>query len=448
MSGPAISQAYHYAFPSELRKEAGGPSLRLATSGGTEEHPWFFRGRLVSPRRTTGLLLGVSKISGTRFYTPPNMLARILAAADPVVTSSRDRLRFESFSACCSTYARVDMLPEATDGEVMSLGTTNVDFNGPMRAALAQVTESDAVRISVGADRVELERQGQPVVERKVTLPVRWLKGFVEVQAYQARMKLAFEAEGGEARRFLRALPRQATRNSPAAVESVGRGLRLTFREGVSTVPVVGTERLRPLEVLSADTRKLRIYSDGAASAWELVFDDARFVLVLSPEPSRGFSGEGQALASLARPAVQSAAAKVHARLRWDSRIDLDLLSKQTGEDRQTIATALAALGTRGIVGYDLAEEAYFHRELPFDLDLVEQLHPRLKDARELVQEGAVIRGSEEWQIRSKDVTHRVRITDQGPSCTCPWYGKHEGRRGPCKHVLAAQLFEGPDDPR
>ncbi|MDR1635525.1 MAG: SWIM zinc finger domain-containing protein [Bifidobacteriaceae bacterium] len=25
-------------------------------------------------------------------------------------------------------------------------------------------------------------------------------------------------------------------------------------------------------------------------------------------------------------------------------------------------------------------------------------------------------------------------------TCTCPWYGRHHGARGPCKHVLAATL--------
>ncbi len=29
---------------------------------------------------------------------------------------------------------------------------------------------------------------------------------------------------------------------------------------------------------------------------------------------------------------------------------------------------------------------------------------------------------------------------DDGWTCTCPWYGKHHGDRGPCKHVLAVQL--------
>jgi hypothetical protein len=98
-------------------------------------------------------------------------------------------------------------------------------------------------------------------------------------------------------------------------------------------------------------------------------------------------------------------------------------------------------------VGFDLAEGGYFHRALPFDLDLVESLHPRLAAARKLVAAGAVARGRDgEVRVTSGDIVHRVRITDTGTVCTCAWYGKHRNERGPCKHILAAELAcEGHD---
>ena len=46
------------------------------------------------------------------------MLAAILRAADPVVTSNGDRLRFESFSACCGVYARLDVMAAGLDAGV------------------------------------------------------------------------------------------------------------------------------------------------------------------------------------------------------------------------------------------------------------------------------------------------------------------------------------------
>jgi hypothetical protein len=126
MSGPALDYVYRYPQPSQLA-DAG---LLLATCGapGAEAPPpFFFRGTLAQPRVIADLLLALSRVVGSRFHIPPAMLARILREADPVVTVSEDRLRFEGFSACCSTYARADLLPEALDGTMLAHGTTNVD---------------------------------------------------------------------------------------------------------------------------------------------------------------------------------------------------------------------------------------------------------------------------------------------------------------------------------
>ena len=64
------------------------------------------------------------------------MVAQILRAADPVVTLDGERLRVESFSQCCGVYARADFLPDFLVADAIGKGTTNVDFNPPMRAAL------------------------------------------------------------------------------------------------------------------------------------------------------------------------------------------------------------------------------------------------------------------------------------------------------------------------
>ncbi len=185
-----------------------------------------------------------------RFHVPASMLQRILMLADPVVTSSEERLRFEGFSACSSTYARVDLLPDAVAGETVGRGTTNVDFNPAMLAALARLRDADVVQLSVGSDEVKLSDAKGQVVERKVALPVRWLKGFVEVQSYQARMQLVHDVSGVEALRFLRSLPRTKTKH-PAWIVPAGRGLRLSQQPAADGVRVAGLQRLRVLEGLA-----------------------------------------------------------------------------------------------------------------------------------------------------------------------------------------------------
>ena len=138
---------------------------------------------------------------------------------------------------------------------------------------------------------------------------------------------------------------------------------------------------------------------------------------------------------------------QVHASLKWNARIEPDALAMASPFDRETITAALGVLGARGLVGYDLAEGAYFHRELPFDLDKVEALQPRLLDARKLIQSGGVrierndsTTGQVEAAVQGTEVEHIVRIGQYGERCTCPWYAKHRNERGPCKHILAVQI--------
>jgi len=255
------------------------------------------------------------------------------------------------------------------------------------------------------------------------------------------------EVSGIEARRFLRSLPRMKTHRQANWVVPIGRGLRLTQREFRDGVRVAGLERLRVLEGLAHRANQMRVYRDQGtgASAWELEFHDSRFHVVLSPEVWRGFSGEGQALRSLASAGREEILASIRAQLRWQAVVDADELLASCESDAEAVLDALAVLGTRGLVGYDLGEGCYFHRELPFDLSQVEKLQPRLLNARKLVLDGKVRITSRsddriEALVAGSGVEHRVRFFEGEARCTCPWFAKHQGHRGPCKHVLAAEI--------
>src|SRR3954447_13717423 len=112
----AVEQAYAYLAPSRLASTGESSERTLATSGGREAHPHFFSGFLGAPRQTAQALLVVAEMARTRYYEPPQMIAARILAADPVVTSNVDRLRFESFSACAGVYARLDLEPELLEG--------------------------------------------------------------------------------------------------------------------------------------------------------------------------------------------------------------------------------------------------------------------------------------------------------------------------------------------
>jgi hypothetical protein len=455
MSG-GTAQSYRYLRPSALLADGSGGDLCLETSGGrtasgSAEHPRFFTGFLTEPEQAAKGLLSVAAVARARYYVP--MTAQRLAEMlDPVVTSNGDRLRFESFSGCCGVYARLDVLGGGLDGDLLDRGTTNVDVNLPLRDALARVGGGEPLHLSVGPDDLTVTTLDDSVVERKVTLPTRWLRGFAEVQASSATMDLRAEIDAVEARRFLRSLPGGSNRGALWAVPS-GRTLRLTTRPVPGAVCIAGPERLENLAPLLRFARALRVHgpvvgpgSPPVPSAWELVLRGARLSLTVSPDLSRGFSGEGGVLDALAADDTADDADLVGAALSWEPRVEVDLVAERTGLSPDRVRRALAQLGTSGQVGYDVAESAYFHRELPYEAGRAERLNPRLRNARRLVEAGAVTVDGRLAVVRAEDHVQHVRLGDGGTAtCTCPWWSAYAGSRGPCKHVLAVQLVTSGD---
>ncbi len=442
---------YRYPFASLVERREGAAAVRLATCDARLKHPRFFDGLLHEPRAVCDLLLALTDVVRSDFRIPdPDLF-------DPVVTASEELLRFEAFSSCAGVYARIDLPADSFSARILGRGTTNVDFNDPMRAALTRVREDEPCRLAVGPDSVELDHGGEVHVEKKVKLPARWLSGFGEVQACQQRLRPHAEFAGFAARALLRSLPRTGTAKLP--VLTTGTGPRFSRRDGAGRVRVEGVHRLRLLEPLLASARSLRVWADDAhgTSAWQLDVGCGCFFLLLSPGVYRGFSGEGGLLHDLAGAGGEPLVASVQGLLRWQARVDADALARSVGRGGHDVAAALAALGARGLVGYDVAAAAYFHRELPFDLDRVELLQPRLRNARRLLEQDRVSRldesteGQAVFGVGGTGVLHVVRLRDGQDRCTCPWFSKYRGQRGPCKHVLAARLFaesaEAPESP-
>ncbi|MET9922109.1 SWIM zinc finger family protein [Streptomyces sp. NPDC006435] len=440
-------QALAYARPSALESSQAGQLLGLETSGGltprgAELHPRFFSGFLTSPRIAAQGLLAVADVASTRYYQ-----RTLPASLDPVVTGNGDRLRFESFSGCCGVYARLDVLQEGLDGQRTDHGTTNVDVNNPLREALSRMSGDDPLHLRVGPDEMAVTTLDGPVVEKKVPLPDRWLRGFAEAQVLSAGFDLRAELSAAEAVRFLRSLPRSSGSASRGArwVIPAGKTLRPTTRPVAGAVCLPGPERLATLQRVLRHATSLRVYgpvTDGAAtaSAWEVVLPGMRLTLTLSPDAARGFSGEGGVLDALATDDAAADAELVSVLLAWEPRIDTADLAEQSGLTVERVRAALTRLGTAGRVGYDLADAAYFHRELPYDADRAERHNPRLVAARELAGSGAVVLDGDVAAVASGERRYQVREKDGMLSCTCQWWADYRGRRGPCKHALAVRM--------
>ncbi|MFY1694342.1 MULTISPECIES: SWIM zinc finger family protein [unclassified Solwaraspora] len=438
----SATATYQYLRPSALADR----DLTLQTSGGPAAHPRFFTGFLTAPTAAAAGLLAVAEVARTRYHRPVDP-----ASLDPVVTGSRDRLRFESFSGCCGVYARLDVTPDGLDGDIVAHGTTNVDVNPPLREALARVGGLDPLHLSVGPDDVTVSTMDGQVVERKVPLPRRWLRGFAEVQVVAAAMGLRAEIPVAEAATFLQRLPGAADRSVLWAVPA-GRSLRLTSRAAPGAGCLAGAGRLVALRGLLRHAVALRVYGPAVAagaapvaSVWELDLGGMSLSLALSPDPTRGFSGEGGVLRDLASDDVTDDAELVGALLDWEPTVDVDALADAAGITARRVRAALTLLGTAGRVGYDVARAGYFHRVLPYDPGRTERDNPRLAGARALVETGAVTVDDAGATVHHGDEVYRVRrLPEGGHTCTCVWWARHRGGRGPCKHVLATTMVTAP----
>ncbi|WP_086724238.1 SWIM zinc finger family protein [Streptomyces carpinensis] len=445
-------QAVAYCRPSVLESAADGQRLGLETSrgatpSGAEDHPRFFTGFLTYPQVASAGLLAVADVAAARYHQP-----QLRASLDPVVTGNGDRLRFESFSGCCGVYARLDVLSAGLDGGEVGHGTTNVDVNNPLREALSRIGADDPLHLRVGPEELAVTTLDGPVVEKKVPLPDRWLRGFAEAQVIAAGFDLRAELLAAEAVRFLRSLPRsgpRSGRNGARWVVPAGRVLRPTTRPVPGAVCLPGPERLATLQRVLRHATALRVYGPAVtgaataatASAWEVVLPGMRLTLTLSPDASRGFSGEGGVLDALAGHEAAQDAELIAVLLAWEPRVDVADLAAASGLTPDRVRAALVRLGTSGRVGYDTAEAAYFHRELPYDAERAERHNPRLRAARALVATGAVALDGALATVTAEDGhVHRVRDEAGTLSCSCLWWAKYRGGRGPCKHALAVRM--------
>jgi hypothetical protein len=441
-------QTYRYAAPTRATVTKAGYDVGLATSGGINgldhvDNPFFFDGFVNRPEQVAQALLLVARVARTRFFTPMNMTLAIIRAADPVVSSDGSRLRFESFSVCCGVYARLDLLPSTLDASTHLTGTTNVDFNEPMRAVLANVGGTDPFHLNVG-EQVTATTLAATATEERVPLPDRWLKGFAEAQLAGAGMREVLTVPANRARDFIRSLPaKTAPSGPPFVVVRTPDGVRLSTRPDPDGVRVGGPERLRILEPMMRFAVSVRVHAPSnpdlaGVSVWQLEMPGARLLLTLSPEASRGFSGEGGVLDALSDESVAADAVTVANSLYGS--VDLVEVVEETGLEEDRVKAALAYLGASGLVGYDVAEGRYFHRELPFAA--TERMHPRIAGARRLIEQGAVTLLPEGGRLISRGATYDVHHEGDRTTCTCHWFAKHHLERGSCKHILAVRMAQ------
>ena len=94
--------------------------------------------------------------------------------------------------------------------------------------------------------------------------------------------------------------------------------------------------------------------------------------------------------------------------------------------DLDKVDSLSARLAAMGLLGFDLDDNSFFYRRLPFKTERILSLNPRRIEAR--------VAGS-------GGVRHTVILDREGEKerCTCTWFSGNQGERGACKHILAVK---------
>lgn len=408
--------------------------------------PCFFWGKMRESYLTAKCLLTVAKTVRSRFALTMQELA---AMRDPIVTAGVGQIRFEGFSSCNGVYARLDILPEGLDGEFLASGTTNVDFNEPMLNALNLVQKNEEVILSVGHDHVTLISQKSKAVEKKVSLPNRWIKGLTSVQHYLAEMNEVFELNKLQVIQLFQSLPKSTVKGDLFIVQRAGKFLFSPLQSG-KTVRVGNPHRLRVMENILPHLSFLKIYEseDGQASCFVALMGNLQMVFAFSADAYRGFSGEGKALEHLIEEIPMEWIYGINSIFKGNEVFNTTGLSIENDISFSTMDSLTANLSSIGLLGFDVLNNQHFYRRLPFKTQRILSLNPRLKNAKKLVSENDItfIKKTPNYveaQVKGSGVTHKVLIENGQHRCTCEWYTKHQSTRGLCKHLLAIKMLLG-----
>ncbi len=437
----SINTTMDYAFESR----ADNLGVDFAASTKPNQGNSFFQAKLRQPRLVGQMLTSLQRVVQAQFYThkPP--------MRDPVVTSHQKLLRWEGFSGCCGIYGRVDLDERAFSELEQSFGTTNVDFNSNIVSHLARLGSLSDAHLRVTREAVELQTEHGKSIEKKVELPERWIRGFGEVQVYQARLVPICTISPMTMSKLFQTI--KATGFGVQHFELQGPILKPVFMPSPKSIPIAGLERLKLIHPLLSVTDKVHAWRDSEetdVSAWQLETKVGSFWLVLSPGLERGFSGEGQANELLAASDWKEHLDRVLAWLGERGTLDPAEGATQLGLRVADLTSVFAALAVSGLAGFDAASGYYFQRKLPFLVNQIEQFQPRYRNAQRILDQTrvqilsrvALERGEAvHCSVIGDHCEYHVNLIPDRETCTCTWYNRYQGTRGSCKHVLAAKLF-------
>ncbi len=407
--------------------------------------PCFFWGNITQPFVVAKCLATLAKTVASQFAIAPGVLAKL---RDPIISVGNQQLLFEAFSSCNSVYARVSLHNEVLDGEFIKSGCTNIDFNDATVRAFNAVTASEQMILGVGQKQTHFITDKHKTVEKKVTLPNRWIKGLGNVQVYLSEMEVAYRLNKAEAIQLFRSLPKQAVKTDYYLVK---RGVSYAFAPTptAGAIKIGGAHRLNLLQGLLLLADSLFIYRNPNEQtvAFVLNFKGVEMLFLLSDNVYRGFSGDGRYLENMIEDVPMEWLVGINNFFKTNEVFSPTMVSIENDINLGTMNTLQASLSSIGLLGYNLLDRNYFYRRLPFKPERLASLNPRLENAKKLTKndEVQIIEQHDDFvKVHVKGtggVTHTVIIDGDHAQCTCNWYTNHQTNRGLCKHILATKMI-------
>ncbi len=435
---------YQYESGSYFLEEKGEKKFSFSTNTEIEEDqniPCFFYGNLKNAYIVSRCLSVLANTVSSHFSLTPGQIAKL---KDPIVSVGAGELHFEAFSSCNSVYARVNILEDGIDGEFLHPGTTNIDFNNDTARAFNNVLQKEKLMIGIGSKNVQIITDKSKTIEKKVTLPNRWIKGLGNVQVYLSEMELAFKLTKFEALQLFKTLPKTTTK-SEYYLTKIGATYSFAPIEKLHSIKIGGIHRLNLFQKLIPSLDSVLIYKHVAQESFALVlcFKDVQMTYLFSNNVYRGFSGEGKLLKDLSDAVSLNMILGINHLYKTNEVVNPTLLSIEQDLNINLMNSVQANLSGIGLLGYNLINNNYFYRKLPFKLERLLSFNPRLKNARKIIEnEEIIILEKTPNNIKAKvkgsgDVYHTVIKKEESYQCTCNWYTNNKNSRGQCKHILA-----------
>ena len=404
---------------------------------------------------------------------------------DPIITVHPDSIFFEVFSKDESTYARLSMDHSAfeTEGEV-KYGTTNIDYSKDFFAGVQKMRSYRESWLNIESEQVQLKSEdAKPIMEKKVQVPLNWIRGFLQVQSaatlpkseitlnaidiYNALRQLRLHADKKKAGRAIRI--ELVPGENPRLVLEPWETL-LTTKAGVykgktpRVVKIWGRRRLMLLRRILPFSDKVDVHllGSGLPSFFVLHAGPLTFTLGISGFTSNNWSQSASFDLLLPRQTeITPELEKVLKHLSKKHSDTIEKIAKTTKMEKAEVIKTLQIGCQHGKIMYDLKE--YRIRPLtnePLDLSRLQYRNQRERIAYDLIAQNAVsieienqiygtgleLTGNVVIKAEKRDYRPVLLIGEDGrlkkAQCTCSFYRKHRLKEGPCSHLIALRLFQ------